>query len=187
VIGGIASGGPGPAALLEGREPAAGGAVGAVLRGVEVRPLVSQGASPIGPEMAITGAGGDVIHELASRPALERLRQAIAELVPTERALAAEGLLVGIVVDPNKPDYEGGDFLVRGLIGADEETGAVTVGAGVRPGQTVRLQVRDAESAHDDLVHGAACRPDRMPPGSPSLPPLASPPPPRPPSKNREP
>ena len=28
VIGGIASGGPGPAALLEGREPVAGGAVG---------------------------------------------------------------------------------------------------------------------------------------------------------------
>ena len=49
-------------------------------------------------------------------------------------------------------DYERGDFLIRGLIGADEETGAVTVGARVRPGQTVRLQVRDAESAHDDLV-----------------------------------
>ena len=153
VIGGIASGGPGPAALLEGREPVAGGAVGAVLRGVDVRPLVSQGARPIGPEMAITGAEGNVIHELASRPALERLRQAIAELEPTERALAAEGLLVGIVIDPNKPDYDRGDFLIRGLIGADEETGAVTVGARVRLGQTLRLQVRDAESAHDDLAH----------------------------------
>jgi small ligand-binding sensory domain FIST len=153
VIGGIASGGPGPAALLEGREPVAGGAVGAVLRGVDVRPLVSQGARPIGPEMAITGAEGNVIHELASRPALERLRQAIAELEPTERALAGGGLLVGIVVDPNKPDYDRGDFLIRGLIGADEESGAVTVGARVRLGQTVRLQVRDAESAHDDLVN----------------------------------
>jgi small ligand-binding sensory domain FIST len=152
VIGGIASGGPGPAALLEGREPVAGGAVGAVLRGVDVRPLVSQGARPIGPEMAITGAEGNVIHELASRPALERLRHAISELEPSERALAAEGLLVGIVVDPNKPDYDRGDFLIRGLVGADEESGAVTVGATVRLGQTVRLQVRDAASAHDDLV-----------------------------------
>jgi small ligand-binding sensory domain FIST len=152
VIGGIASGGPGPAALLEGREPVAGGAVGAVLRGVEVRPCVSQGARPIGPEMTITAAEGNVIHALASRPALERLRQAIAGLEPAEQALAAQGVLLGIVVDPNKPDYERGDFLIRGLIGADEETGAVTVGARVRPGQTVRLQVRDAESAHDDLV-----------------------------------
>jgi small ligand-binding sensory domain FIST len=153
VIGGIASGGPGPVALLEGREPVAGGAVGAVLRGVEVRPCVSQGARPIGPEMTITGAQGNVIHELASRPALERLRQAIADLEPAERALAAEGVLLGIVVDPNKPDYERGDFLIRGLLGADEGTGAVTVGARVRPGQTIRLQVRDAESAHDDLIH----------------------------------
>ena len=153
VLGGIASGGPGPVALLEGREPVAGGAVGAVLRGVEVRPCVSQGARPIGPELTITGAQGNVIHELASRPALDRLRQAIADLEPAERALAAEGVLLGIVVDPNKPDYERGDFLIRGLLGADEETGAITVGARVRPGQTIRLQVRDAESAHDDLIH----------------------------------
>jgi small ligand-binding sensory domain FIST len=153
VIGGIASGGPGPAALLEGQEPVSGGAVGAVLRGVEVRPCVSQGARPIGPEMVITGAEGNVIHELASRPALARLRQAIAELEPAEQALAAGGLLVGIVVDPNKPDYERGDFLIRGLWGVDAETGAVSVGAGVRLGQTVRMQVRDAESAHDDLIH----------------------------------
>jgi small ligand-binding sensory domain FIST len=153
VIGGIASGGPGPAALLEGQEPVGGGAVGAVLRGVEVRPCVSQGARPIGPEMVITGADGNVIHELASRPALARLRQAIAELEPAEQALAAGGLLVGIVVDPNKPDYERGDFLIRGLFGVDADTGAVSVGAGVRLGQTVRMQVRDAKSAHDDLIH----------------------------------
>jgi small ligand-binding sensory domain FIST len=153
VIGGVASGGPGPAALLEGREAVGGGAVGAVLRGVEVRPCVSQGARPVGPEMVITGAEGNVIHELASRPALARLRQAIAELEPAEQALAAGGLLVGIVVDPNKPDYERGDFLIRGLFGVDAETGAVSVGAGVRLGQTVRMQVRDAKSAHDDLIH----------------------------------
>jgi FIST C domain/FIST N domain len=130
----------------------AGGAVGAVLRGVEVRPLVSQGARPIGRELTITAAEGNVIHELASQPALERLQQVIVELEPAERALAAEGVLLGIVVDPNKPDYDRGDFLIRPLIGADEQTGAITVGARVRLGQTVLLQVGDAESAHDDLM-----------------------------------
>jgi small ligand-binding sensory domain FIST len=153
VLGGIASGGPGPAALLEGGEPVAGGAVGAVLRGVEVRPCVSQGARPVGPEMVITRAEGNVIQELASVPAFERLRQAIGALEASEQALAVGGLLLGIVVDPNEPDYERGDFLIRGLIGVEEETGAVTVGAGVRVGQTVRLQVRDPESAHEDLVY----------------------------------
>jgi small ligand-binding sensory domain FIST len=152
VVGGIASAGPGPAALLWGDGPAAGGAVGAVLRGVEVRPCVSQGACPIGPEMVVTAADGNAIQELASKPALVRLKEAIAELDTAERALAAGGLLLGVVVDPNKPDYERGDFLVRGLVGIDEESGALVAGATVRVGQTVRMHVRDAASAHEDLL-----------------------------------
>ena len=35
---------------------------------------------------------------------------------------------MGIVVDSNKPDYVQGDFLVRGLVGADPATGKVAVG-----------------------------------------------------------
>jgi small ligand-binding sensory domain FIST len=153
VLGGIASGGPGPAALLYGEQPVGSGAVGALLRGVDVHACVSQGACPVGPEMVVTAGEGNVIEELASEPALERLKRAIAELEPGEQALAAEGLLLGIVVDPNKPDYERGDFLIRGIVGVDGESGELTVGANVHVGQTVRLQVRDAASAHEDLVH----------------------------------
>ena len=58
---------------------------------------------------------------------------------------------MGIVVDSNKPDYVQGDFLVRGLVGADPETGQVAVAADVHPGQVVRLHARDAESADRDL------------------------------------
>ena len=152
VVGGLASGGPGAGALLADRGPADAGAVGVVLRGVEVRACVSQGARPIGPEMAVTAAEGNVIHELASRPALERLREAIAELDAAEQALAVRGLLLGVVIDPNKPDYERGDFLIRGLTGVDEESGSLSVGTTARVGQTVRMQVRDAASAHEDLL-----------------------------------
>src|SRR5215211_7720315 len=153
VVGGIASAGPGPAALLCEEGPVAGGAVGAVLRGVELHPCVSQGARPVGPEMVVTGAEENVIHELASQPALERIKQAIGELDAHERALAGAGLLLGIVVDPNKPEYERGDFLVRGLVGVEEDTGALAVAAGVHVGQAVRMHVRDAASAHEDLLH----------------------------------
>ncbi len=44
-----------------------------------------------------------------------------------------------------------GDFLVRGLIGADPDGGAVAVGAPVAPGAVVRLHARDAASADADL------------------------------------
>jgi small ligand-binding sensory domain FIST len=152
VIGGLASAGRDDGTvLLHDDAVATTGAVGAVLRGVDVRTCVSQGARPIGPEMVITAADGNVVHELASRPALMRLREAIGELDTEERMLAANGLLLGIVIDENRPEYERGDFLVRGLVDVDEESGSVTVGDLVRVGQTARLQVRDGASADEDL------------------------------------
>ena len=65
---------------------------------------------------------------------------------------------MGIVIDPNKPEYVQGDFLVRGLVGADPDTGQVTVGTDVRPGQVVRLHARDASSADRDLREALSTR-----------------------------
>jgi small ligand-binding sensory domain FIST len=154
VIGGLSSAGPGNGhgVLIHDGELLDEGAVGVALSGVQVRPCVSQGARPIGPEMVITAADGNVIHELASRPALTRLKQAIAELNLQERALAARGLMLGIVIDENKPDYDRGDFLIRGLLSVDEETESIAVGERIRVGQTMRMQVRDGASADEDLA-----------------------------------
>jgi len=152
VLGGLASGRAGDgAALFLGRELHAGGAVGVRLDGLEVLPCVSQGAAPIGPELTVTAGEGNLIHELAGRPALERLREAVEGLGAHERDMLTGGLLLGIVVDAGKPEYLQGDFLVRGLIGADPEKGAIAVGAPVGPGSVVRLHARDAASADLDL------------------------------------
>jgi small ligand-binding sensory domain FIST len=153
LIGGLSSGRTpdGGAALLCGDQVHDSGAVGVRLDGVEVLPCVSQGATPIGPELTITAAEGHLITELAGKPALEKLRETIEELPPQDLALVRGGLLMGIVVDTNKPDYVQGDFLVRGLVGADPATGQVAVAAEVRPGQVVRLHARDAASADRDL------------------------------------
>jgi small ligand-binding sensory domain FIST len=153
VVGGLASGGrrPGDHRLFAGTEAPAEGAVGVALRGASVRTVVSQGCMPIGPEMVVTAAEGSVLHELAGVPALEKLEAVIAGLAPSERALAGEGLLIGLVIDENTPDYQRGDFLVRGIHGGDREHGALIVGERVRVGQTVRFHVRDAGSADEDL------------------------------------
>ena len=118
---------------------------------LEVLPCVSQGAGPVGPEMTITGAEANVIGQLAGKPAMERLGEVIAALPEHERELAASGVLIGLVIDENRPEYERGDFLVRPIIGADRESGAIAIGEPVRVGQTVRLHVRDAASADEDL------------------------------------
>ncbi|HEY6522326.1 MAG TPA: FIST N-terminal domain-containing protein [Solirubrobacteraceae bacterium] len=127
------------------------GAVGVCLNGVELLPCVSQGAAPLGREMTVTAAEDNVIYELAGRPAVQAIEQAVGELPLDERALVAAGLLIGIVIDGGKPEYEQGDFLVRGVTGADPATGAITVGAVVTPGEVVRLHARDARSADEDL------------------------------------
>jgi small ligand-binding sensory domain FIST len=144
--------------LLFGEEVHTSGAVGVRFDGVEILPCVSQGAAPIGPELTITACEGPIIGELAGRPALEKLRETIEALTVDDLRLVQGGLLMGIVVDANKPEYVQGDFLVRGLVGADPDTGQVAVGTDVRPGQVVRLHARDAASADRDLREALGAR-----------------------------
>jgi small ligand-binding sensory domain FIST len=153
VVGGLSSAQTpvGEAALFAGDVVHSEGAVGVCLEGVEMIPCVSQGAAPLGREMTITAADGNVIHELAGRPAVQAIEDAIGELALPQRTLVAGGLLIGVVIDGGKPEYKQGDFLVRGVLGADPDTGAVSVGATVAPGQVVRLHARDARSADADL------------------------------------
>jgi len=152
VLGGLASAAAaGSASLFRDGDVVNGGAVACSLSGVPVLPCVSQGAAPVGPEMTVTAGRGNVIDELASQPAISRLEAAIAELDVRDRQLAASGLMLGIVIDENQPEYRRGDFLVRPIIGADTEAGTITIGERVRTGQTVRIHVRDGASADEDL------------------------------------
>jgi len=154
LVGGLAAGAgePDTQALFLDGEVLTEGAVGAVLRGVPVRTVVSQGCAPIGRDAVITSAEGNVVFELAGEPALERLKADLATLTDDQQRLAAQGgVLAGLVIDENRSEYRRGDYLMRGLIGVDEEVGALALGEPVRVGQTLRFHVRDARSADEDL------------------------------------
>jgi small ligand-binding sensory domain FIST len=159
VVGGVAVGGSHSGTLVLDGAVHHDGAVGAVLSGVDVHTVVSQGCRPIGRAAVITRSEGNVVYELAGEPALERLREDLSELAPEERRLAAGGLMAGLVIDENRPDYGRGDFLVRGLLGADEESGAIAIGEQVRVGQTLQFHVRDEASADEDLREALAALP----------------------------
>jgi small ligand-binding sensory domain FIST len=152
LLGGFAGlGSHGAARLFTNGGCAEEGVVGIVLEGLPLSAIVSQGARPIGPDLVVTAAEGNLILELAGRPALERVRLVVEDLSLTERLLLENGLLIGLVVDENRPEHGLGDFLVRGVLGADSDTGALAVGDVPRVGQTVRLHVRDADSASREL------------------------------------
>jgi small ligand-binding sensory domain FIST len=154
VVGGMASGAgrPEDVRLFLGNEVVSSGAVGVRLPGaVEVLTLVSQGCRPVGETFTVTKGEGNVIMELAGRPPLERLNELHATLTSEERLLLARGLQLGRVIDEYKPEFGRGDFLVRGVLGADARSGAVAVGDMIEIGETVQFHVRDAASADEDL------------------------------------
>ena len=157
VVGGLASarGGPGSNRLFLDGEVHAHGGVGLLVGGeIRTRTLVSHGCRPIGPPMTVTRAERNVLLELAGAPALQRLSEVVDALPVPRRRAAARALQLGVVVDEYADEHARGDFLVRGILGADEMTGAVAVGDVIEVGRTVRFQVRDAGSAAEDL--GAA-------------------------------
>ena len=154
VVGGMASAAraPGGNRLVIDDQVVNAGAVGAFLGpGVSVSTVVSQGCRPVGAPYVVTRAEHNVVYELAGRPALERLQEVAASLSDEERRLMSELVQLGRVVDERKAEFGRGDFLVRTVVGADPEAGALALGDLVDVGSTTQFQVRDAQSADEDL------------------------------------
>jgi small ligand-binding sensory domain FIST len=154
VVGGMASAAntPGGNRLVLDDEVMSSGGVGVVLPGgVATRTVVSQGCRPIGDPMIVTRAEGNLVMEIAGRPALDRLDDLVRAADAEERSLLASGLQIGIAIDEHRATFERGDFLVRGVVGADRLQRALAVGDRVEVGTTVQFQVRDAVAADEDL------------------------------------
>lgn len=153
-IGGLAGGGHdvGANRLVLTHEVFDGGLVGVQLTGaISVRTVISQGCRPVGDRFVVTKADQNLIYELGGKPALQRLQEVFESLESTHRRDAHLALHLGIVIDEHRHHFERGDFLVRNLIGADQQAGALAIGDVVQEGQTVQFQLRDGISASEDL------------------------------------
>jgi small ligand-binding sensory domain FIST len=153
-VGGLAGGGRGPGdnRLITNGEVFEGGMVGVQLSGpLAIRTVISQGCCPIGERYVVTRAEQNMVFELGGKPALTRLQEVFESLEGSRRRNAHRVLHIGIAIDEHRSRFERGDFLVRNLVGADQQTGAIAIGDLVQEGQTVQFQLRDAKSASDDL------------------------------------
>jgi small ligand-binding sensory domain FIST len=152
VVGGMASAGARPHsnALLLNDWISPEGAVGIALRGaIRADVVVSQGCAPVGPPLDVTGVEENLVLTLDGLPALERVEQVLASLTDAERERLRQGLYVG---RPLRGDAGGrGDYLIRNLLGANRERGALAVGDRLGPRERIRLHVRDARAAVEDL------------------------------------
>lgn len=155
VVGGLASAGSQERenVLIVNNKMYDEGLVGVVLSGnIAVETVVSQGCRPVGKTFIITKAQDNVIQELAGRPFYEVIREVLEEATPRDRGLAQEAIFMGIAMNEYKHQFKRGDFLIRGVMGIDPETGAGAVADYVHAGQTVQLHLRDAQTATEDLT-----------------------------------
>src|SRR6204780_1725281 len=155
IIGGLASGAQhaGENRLFLDGEIYDEGAMGIGLTGkIVLQTVVSQGCRPIGEPLVVTRAEKNVVFELGGRPPMKILQEMLPQLPAKDRQLARSGLLfLGRVINEYQDEYGRGDFLIRNLIESDRESGALSVADMMRTGQTVQFQVRDGETADEDL------------------------------------
>lgn len=156
VVGGIASGArqPGRNRLILNDEVMRSGAVGLAIGGdLSIDCTVSQGCRPIGKPMVITKAQRHVVHELGGRNALAVIQEVAESLSAADRELIRlRGLLVGRVINEYKPRFGRGDFLIRSVVGVDQDQGYFAIGdPQTRTGQTIQFHVRDARTAEEDF------------------------------------
>ncbi|MCS7062970.1 MAG: FIST C-terminal domain-containing protein [Methylacidiphilales bacterium] len=113
--------------------------------------LVSQACRPIGEPMTITQANENILFSLGTVSAYEVLNKAFENLPDALKAYARGNLFVGLAINEYQEEFKQGDFLIRNILGADPNSGAVAVGARVRVGQTLQFQLRDPILAREEL------------------------------------
>lgn len=128
-----------------------GGVAVSVGGDVELASVISQGCTPIGDTWTLTRVNQNIIQQIGNRPAYEVLAETVQNLSDEEQKAARGNLLIGLVVNEYLDEFHRGDFLIRNLLGADAQSGAIAVGALPRPGQTIQFQRRDAAAANEDM------------------------------------
>ncbi|MEM7542990.1 MAG: FIST N-terminal domain-containing protein [Pseudomonadota bacterium] len=154
IAGGLASGGQaaGEIAVFVDDTAHYSGALVVALEGdIEVVSAVAQGCRPIGEPMFISAYEQNKITSLDGKAPMELLAEVFTTLSESDKALVRHSLFLGLAMDPGESMHKRGDFLVRNIMGIEQESGALWVGAEVREHQVVQFHLRDAQTSSEDL------------------------------------
>ncbi len=151
---GAGSGDPLGGAPLQwcGRTVASGSVAGMVLRcGKPPRIGVTQACRPVTELLTVTRARGHWILELGGRPALDVYREVARGPLAADLRRAAAFVLAALPAEPLRDSLAPGSYLVRQVVGFDENANAFAIPEIVKPGERLALTVREPESAREDL------------------------------------
>lgn len=153
-FGGLASGGRSETELFLLRESGvvqSGALAVSFSGGVRLSGVISQGCRPIGEPYTITSVDRNVVLGIGSRRAYEVLEETFNTLEDDEKEEAQGNILAGLAVSEYREEFRSGDFLIRNILGGDPDAGALAIGAYPRVGQTLQFQVRDSDTADEEL------------------------------------
>ena len=136
----------------KGEEATEGGLTGVLLTGDFSTEIgVAQGCQPIGKPREITRAEGRVIFELDGEPALENFKGTLQLLTQDDIRKSGGTVFVGIAMDPENRDPIRGDFLIRNLVGINEEHAALAVSEEIAEGQLIQFHLRNPNAAAEEI------------------------------------
>lgn len=172
-VGGLASGAlkPGQNVLMVDGGVHRSGAVGLACAGnLVIDPIVAQGCRPVGKALKVTDCHHNHLVGLDGKPALKAVEELLESLPEADQQLARTSLFLGILTDPFRSGASKRDYLIRNLVGLDPESGTISIGALLRPGQTVQFHLRDKRASAEDLElmlsRYAASKPATSPAGA---------------------
>ncbi len=135
-----------------GEEATEGGLTGILLTGdFNTEIGVAQGCQPVGRPREVTRAEGRVIFELDGEPALENFKGTLQLLTQEDIRRSGGTVFVGIAMDPENRNPIRGDFLIRNLVGINEEHDALAVSEEVTEGQLVQFHLRNPNAAAEEI------------------------------------
>ncbi len=108
----------------------------------------TQGCTPLDQQHIITKADRNLLIELDHRPALEVFREDIGEVLAKDLYKIAGYIFAGLPIEYS----DTGDYLVRNIIGFDENEKIIAVGDYLYEGSKFMFCRRDGNSAREDML-----------------------------------
>lgn len=126
------------------------GGVSGIFFSPEVATVIghTQGCTPLDQQHVITRAERNLLVELDGRPALDVLREDIGEVLAKDLNKIAGYIFAGMPIEFS----DTGDYLVRNIIGFDEEEKIIAVGDYLYEGSKFMFCRRDGNSAREDML-----------------------------------
>lgn len=114
---------------------------------VPIATALTQSCAPFGSQHIVTQCQRNIVIRLDDRPALDVFREEIGDVLTRNLTRAAE--TIGVALPVRGSDT--GDYLVRNLMGVDENNKLLAIGEMLSTGQSLQFCRRDPASAEADM------------------------------------